>query len=374
MALLAQDIARAGHTVTAWSAGHPALPPTEREGAVLRERWASSFLFGPAVWVKTLLGQTRRYDVIVEEVIGGERWPFLSWLLSSRPTVGLWYQDNRPLFAFNYGRTGRFLAATLQSLLLHGYRGRFLLTPSQATRTWLIQVGVPARHVGVHHPKVQMSSAPATQLPYSQREDLFVCIGKFQPLKRFEEAIEVHELLARRLPGVQLALLGRADDAAYLDRVRARIQRSTQREHVHLTLNATDEQKFGLLSRAKALTIHSPVEGFGWTVPEAGLCGVPAIANEGTPSDAVREGINGRKLQFGDVRGYVDLLHLWMTDEAAWRAYSDGARRVAQEFASMEESTEFDRILRAACSRTRRRAPPPRLPEAPTCDQAPPGP
>ncbi|MCI4338648.1 MAG: glycosyltransferase family 4 protein [Thermoplasmata archaeon] len=348
MALLAEDLLLAGHSVTCWSAGSPGLPATEELRGVVRERTASSLLFAPAVWARLLGGEGRRFDVIVEEVIGGERWPFLAWLLSSTPSVGMWYQDNRPLFAFTYGKLGGLLAGGVQSFLLRAFRGRYLLTPSQATRSWLLSSGIPAGHVGVHHPMVRLHSSGAVQRPYAERDDLFVCIGKFQALKRFEEAVQVHELLTRRVPAARLTLLGREDDAGYLRSVRERIRRSSKPDQIQLLLNASDEQKFQLLSRAKALTIHSPIEGFGWTVPEAGLCGVPTIANEGTPSDAVREGINGRKLRFGDAEGYAELLQLWMTDAAAWQPYSAGAIEVAREFATEKQTMDFDRIVRAA--------------------------
>ncbi len=351
MALLARELASKGHAVTLWSSSSPGLPRRDRSGEIIVRRLAPSRLLAPAVWTRFLAGAARGFDVVIEEAIGGERLPFLGPILSRRPCVGMWYQDNRPLFQASYGPWARRLATVLQAALLRMYRNRFLITPSETTRQWLISTGLAPDHTVVHNPKVAGGEHQASLTPFAGRRNRFVSIGKFQPLKRFEEAIDVLDRLTEAVPDAELVLLGREDNAAYLTELRSRIARSHFPAHISLVLNATDSQKNDILASAKALSIHSPIEGFGWTIPEAGLCGVPVLANLGTPAEAIEEGTNGTRVPIGDQEAYTRILARWMTDEPEWTRLSQGATRVAQRFADPVLSPAVESlIVRAARS------------------------
>ncbi len=180
-------------------------------------------------------------------------------------------------------------------------------------------------------------------------------IGKFQPLKRFEEAIDVLDRLTDFVPDAELVLLGREDNAAYLTELRSRIARSRSTAQISLVLNAAESEKNAILTSAKALSIHSPIEGFGWTIPEAGLYGVPVVTNKGTPALAIEEDINGVRVPFGDVEAYVRTLARWMTDAAEWSRLSQGAIRIAHRFEDPSLSPVVESlVLRAVQSgRTR---------------------
>jgi glycosyltransferase involved in cell wall biosynthesis len=328
MSLLAREMAGAGHDVTVWCSQVPGAARSERVGNVDYVRLAPSRLLAPVVWTRLLEGGASAFDLVFEEVIGGERVPFLAAVLSGRPCVGMWYQDNRPLFAASYGTVGAALAGILQAQLLRLYRRRYLVTPSEATKRWLTANGCPVDRVVVHTPVVSPPSG-AAPLPFEKRRNRVVSIGKFQPLKRFEEAIQVLERLSEHVPDSELILLGREDDGAYLQALRRRAQDSGVSSRVHFALNASESEKNDALRLAKALTIHSPREGFGWTVPEAGLHGVPVIANSGTPADVVLAGQNGLRLSFGDIPGYVGVLSRWMNDAEEWTGFSERSLRLA---------------------------------------------
>ncbi len=243
----------------------------------------------------------------------------------------------------------------LQTILVRAYRRRFLITPSESTRQWLISTGVSPDHVVVHTPKVTGGGNPASLPPFAARRNRFVSIGKFQPLKRFEEAIDVLDRLTDFVPDAELVLLGREDNAAYLTELRSRIARSRSTAQISLVLNAAESEKNAILTSAKALSIHSPIEGFGWTIPEAGLYGVPVVTNKGTPALAIEEDINGVRVPFGDVEAYVRTLARWMTDAAEWSRLSQGAIRIAHRFEDPSLSPVVESlVLRAVQSgRTR---------------------
>jgi glycosyltransferase involved in cell wall biosynthesis len=326
---LARELARSGMSVTMWTARDPALPELADDAGVRIERIAPPRLLAPTVWARLARGGARRFDVILEEVIGGERTPFLAWMLAGRPAIGMWYQDNRPLFRDAYGPNLARVAAVVQSVLLWAYRPRYLIAPSEATRSWLVGQGAASGRVCTHSPQVSIPDGVDLRKPFETRRNRFVTIGKFRRLKRFEEAVEVQAMLSIEVPDSELVVLGMKEDDVYLEELRAEIQRRKLSDRITVITNASDHAKYALLADSKALTIHSPIEGFAWTVPEAGLCGVPVVANRGTPGDTVVDGVNGERLAVGDVAGYASLLARWMTDHEQWNRYSGGARSEA---------------------------------------------
>jgi glycosyltransferase involved in cell wall biosynthesis len=358
LSLLAKELTRAGHSVQLWCCSARGLPRREVREGVEVERLAPTRLLAPIVWYQLFRGGASRFDLVIEEVIGGERTPFLGIVLSGRPTVGMWYQDNRPLFQAAYGPKFAWAAGLVQSILLRLYRWGSLLTPSERTREWLISTGMPADRVAIHQPKVFAQVGVDGTKPFAARRNRFVCLGNFRPYKRFDEAISVLEALRAELPDAELVLMGRKDDLAYLANLEQRVAASAASPGIQLRTNVTEAEKFETLLTAKALTIHSPIEGFGWTIPEAGLCGVPTVANEGTPPEPLEEGVNGVRVRSGDVAAYARTLRAWMTDEKLWRRFSEGALRRSRRFMESGLLPEVEAFLRrSAGSRDPRTAP-----------------
>jgi glycosyltransferase involved in cell wall biosynthesis len=62
---------------------------------------------------------------------------------------------------------------------------------------------------------------PGEGLPWEQRDDVFLCIGRFHGSKRLETSIAiVEQVRARALPQARLVIVGSAVDAAYTRRMR----------------------------------------------------------------------------------------------------------------------------------------------------------
>lgn len=353
MQLLAEDLAASGEAVELWSAQAPGLPRSDRSGGLSVRRLAPPGLLAPAVWAGLLLGRGRGFDVVVEEVMGGERVPFLARLWAPGRTVGMWYQDFRPLFrAQLHGRIELALAFALQSALLVLYRRGRAITCSVASERWLVRQGLHASHVGLAYPRLEAARATPPR-PFDRRRNLFVAIGNFRATKRFEEAIEVLSRLRRVVPDAALCLLGRPNDEPYLDRLRQHVRSRRLEAAVTFRLDASEQEKFEVLQGAKALTVHSPIEGFGWTVPEAGLCGVPAVVNPGVPADVFQAGCTGELVPFQDVEAYVRVLSHWCSSREVWEPLSRGAYEHASRFLRPTLTPELADFLRGGPARGR---------------------
>ncbi len=328
--MLARELSQRGWKVAMWTGRSTGLATEEDRNGVHLRRWSG----GPLFPVRAFLSgaRDRSFDLVLEQVIGSSRVPFFARLWTPRRSVGFWYQDNRPLFRSMFSSTmTRSLASGLQEVLRLAYEKGPLLSPSETTRSWLISEGVRADRVAVSHPQVIVPPG-AIPRPYSARSDCFVSIGNFRRTKRFEEALEVLRRLRTAVPTAELHLLGRPQDARYLDVLRARAEEPDLRGHVHFSVGPTEEEKFAVLAGAKALTVHSSIEGFGWTVPEAGAMGVPAIVPPGVPVDVGKAGEGLVRVAAGDLEGYVRPLERWMRSEEDWRRSSGDAQERARAF------------------------------------------
>lgn len=335
--LLATDLAEAlaarGDEVELWSSRHSGRPLNERVNGVRVHRLPPQGLLAPSIWAHFLAGRARGFHAVVEQVVGSQRLPFLARMFSPIPTLGVWYQDNVPLFEAAYrGRTLRQSARFLQRMLLLVYSRGPLLTCSTTSARWLEGRGIAPDRIGLFYPRVNRAGPNGALPPFSQRENLFVVIGNFRATKRFEEALEVLREVRRGGVDARCALVGRANDPVYLDRLRALAQAPDLRGSVDILVDLSEAAKFELLLRAKALTVHSPIEGFGWTVIEAGRQGVPAVVNPGVPEDARGSEGGAVVVPFGDVRAYARAVSLWMTSPELWSQASRAARRHSERF------------------------------------------
>jgi glycosyltransferase involved in cell wall biosynthesis len=309
---------------------------------VARVRW-----LGPAIWARLLLGAAPRDGYVLEEMIGGARVPFFAPWWTRRPVVGFWYQDNRTIFQAQYGRLGTRFALAVQRRVLAAHRRCPVLCPSEASRDWLVGQGYPADRVGVCHPAVDEARLADPSRGFKDRRDLIVCIGNLRRLKRFEEAIEVLGRVRAQVPSAELAIVGRRGDERYREQLADRAQQSDVRGAVRFLLDLPEADKFRLLAEAKVLTVHSPIEGFGITIIEAGLCGVPCTANAGVPTVVVEDGVGGLRVPVGDVEAYVRATVRLLADGAEWTRLSEGARAGASRYRSPTMDDHGRRILDA---------------------------
>ena len=353
MTQLAQGLARLGNRVSLLSATDPSLPREATLGNLTITRIAPPRTLVFAVWARILTDLHGKFDVIIEEAIGGERAPFLSRVFSGGPVCQFWYQDNRPLFAAAYGKLSAVIAGRLQGVLLRMNRSGFALANSRETQAWLVTQGFSAARTAVFYPKFDFPTELVSDWTFEGREDRIVVIGNFRPTKRFEEAIQIFARLKPNFPLSELVLIGREDDELYLNKLRALVTQLGLEHRVRFLLGISEFEKFRELSRAKVLTIHSPIEGFALTIPEAGFCGVPVVGNRGVPRETLRAGVNGESVAFGDLEGYCVAVRRLLTDRDLWEERSRGARKVAEEFVSQSVETSVTELIHR-CASTRR--------------------
>lgn len=350
--LLARELGRQGHEVELWCCREPSQARAELDDGVRIVRLAPLRLLTFAVWGSHFAGRTRRFDLVVEDLIGGARIPFFSAALSRKPHIGFWFQNNEPLFAATFSSPIRRLARFTQTLLLAVYRNRFVIVPSRQTGIWLESCGYNPARIAVY-PRLQQLPAPVGGFrSFEDRQNEFVCVGNIRPHKRLDEAIEVLAQLRQSVPGARLTIIGREDDDSYLQRLVQRAAEPDVAGHVEILVDAPEEAKFSRLSRSRVLTLHSPVEGLGWTIIEAGACGTPSVGNTGIPEDVLVDGVNGIRVPFRSVGSYVEAIRLLMTNADVWQRMSRGAQDVAARFTHPQPNKAVHDLVAACFSRS----------------------
>jgi glycosyltransferase involved in cell wall biosynthesis len=163
-------------------------------------------------------------------------------------------------------------------------------------------------------------------VPWDERDNSFICIGRLAPGKRFERIIEILAQVRRAVPGVRLHIVGTQgvtrEERAYYRRLSAMVQANAS--WVHLHENLPRGELVQLIARQR-YGLHAQVdEHFGIAVGEMVCAGcITFVHNSGgqveivgndprlgydTTEDAVRKiaSVLSDRRQQADLRQFLD--------------------------------------------------------------------
>jgi glycosyltransferase involved in cell wall biosynthesis len=182
------------------------------------------------------------YDVLIsaenEADLGREAIQYIHYprQLRPRPAADLrWYHRPRALLGAYYALCDRMTGFTLAGVR----RNRTLANSAwTAGRVREMDGGVA---VSVLPPPV----APALfNLPWEERANGFLCIGRIAAEKEIEKVIAIVEAARQQAPGLELHLVGsRGSEAAYYEKVRALVAARPSWLHLHEHLSRSDLQR-----------------------------------------------------------------------------------------------------------------------------------
>jgi len=165
------------------------------------------------------------------------------------------------------------------------------------------------------------------------RENLIVTLGVFEPSKRHDVVVEAFSR-SRIVRSAKLFLMGSPSHDAYLHYLHSRVRELGIKDRVKIIVNASEETKWYLLSKAKAVVHPKIFEPFGVAVVEGMYAGAIPVVYEGPLSgpwiDIVERGRHGF--------GYRDLEELSSRIEQA----VDGYNRYIREMHVVERSRYFE--------------------------------
>ena len=182
------------------------------------------------------------------------------------------------------------------------------------------------------HPAADRAAAwKATGLP---GEYGIVTVGRVRPSKGSDIFVEAMIEALPRLPGATAVLVGlaKAEDSAFVDKMRARIAEAGLTDRILLAGMVSDEALITILQGSRILCATPRYEPFGVTPLEGMACGLPVVATDtghfaeavGTPDSADQAGVI---LPVGDVRGIAEAVVSIAGDVATHARIAANARQ-----------------------------------------------
>jgi glycosyltransferase involved in cell wall biosynthesis len=162
-----------------------------------------------------------------------------------------------------------------------------LLANSLVTRKHVAETfNISVDEVLLLHPPVQSKAIYSALMKKDiEKENLVVCIGRFELDKRFTDVLYAFSYVRKKIRNAKLSLIGFRRSEDMLHRLTTSLGLE---QNVELLINADREMLINRLLRAKALVHPAPHEPFGIAVVEGMAAGAIPI---------VRKGINGPWLE-----------------------------------------------------------------------------
>jgi glycosyltransferase involved in cell wall biosynthesis len=293
---------------------------------ILREGSRALFNFAvPGIYRRIRSGG---FDCVVEDL---NKIPFFTPLFVREPLLGIGHH----LFKTSIYRETNPLAASdvfgAEKLALRLYSSQHMpfIVNSPSTRDEFLEQGFRPEDITVVYLAVDHTLFRRTGVQKSPTP-LVGCFGRLKKYKSLDVLLRALPQVLRRVPELNVIIVGEGDDRPRLERIADEAGVSKQ---VRFTGFVPNEEKVDLLQRMWFKVATSVKEGWGLTVTEANACGTPVIASN-VPGlrDAVKDGETGLLYPFGDVEALAASMLRLLEDASLRDRLSGSALAYASTF------------------------------------------
>ncbi|MBA3723314.1 MAG: glycosyltransferase family 4 protein [Candidatus Levybacteria bacterium] len=259
-----------GHTVHQFSSRFPDSKKQEIIDGVtfIRQgKWWTVHFYAFFYYIKN----KNLFDVIVDEV----HWfPFFAAVYAPRKTIALTCEvANKLIFRiFAYPLALGFLLIEKIYLFLYKKVPTMVISPS--TRDDL----VANNHIKENIVVLPMGLTVPKNIKPSNKESIptIISVGRLNKQKGTLDTIEAFGLVHKKISNSVLWLVG-SGEKTFMREVNLRIKTLGLENAVKVWGFVSEKEKFTLLSKAHILISASVQEGWGLTIPEAGLMSTPSV-------------------------------------------------------------------------------------------------
>jgi glycosyltransferase involved in cell wall biosynthesis len=336
----ASELSALGREVVMFSsAWEGAAPAAQRDGFTIVRRGRRYTVYLCALLHLLLHG--RRYDAVIDVQNGV---PFWAPLVFRGPVINLTHHVHREqwsaFFAEPIARFGWFLESRIAPLV---YRRSRYVTVSESSRADLVSVGVDAERISLVYSGIDLPEDYASYdaVPKSANPTI-ITVCRLVPHKQIELAIDAVADLRRRIPDLQLHVVG---DGFWLDKLREHSRRLGVDDQVVFHGFVDPEVKHDLLARSWVMAMPSLKEGWGLTIIEAGLHSTPSIAfrQAGGTQESIQDHETG--LLVDDSEEMIEGLQRLLTDVDYREKLGSNARDFARSFSWQASGRDLDAII-----------------------------
>jgi glycosyltransferase involved in cell wall biosynthesis len=264
--------AAAGLDITHRTSAAVGQPSTATRNGYRVVRRGSRYSVFPRAIASEWVHRMGRYDALVEVWNGV---PWMSPLWCRRPRITFLHHVHGPmwdqLLPWPLAGVGRAMEARFAPPF---YRRSLTLTPSEATRGDLLELGFRAdRVVAVNNGVDPMFRPGGTR----SASPLVLSVARLAPVKRQDELIEAAVIARQRVPDLRLVIVGEGPLRPALE---ARIAAHGAREWITMAGRLSHAELVAEYQRAWLVSSTSLAEGWGLALTEAAACGTPAVATD----------------------------------------------------------------------------------------------
>jgi len=273
--ILTQEIAKrwakSGNTVWQISSKFPQAKSREVIDGVTFIRggaWWNVHFFACYYYFRYLRNKT---DIIIDEV----HWfPFFSALYAPKKTVALTCEVANKLFFSLFPYPIAVCWRLVEKMYLFIYRNIPSMVISESTYNDLIREGYNASNIFV----LPMGLTVPTKIKYflKEKDPTLIYVARMNKQKGIFDVIKAFSFVKKKFPKAKLWVVG-SGTKEIVKEVLQMCRDLKIQSSVSLFGFVSEEKKFELLSKAHLLISASVQEGWGLTVPEAGLVKTPAV-------------------------------------------------------------------------------------------------
>jgi glycosyltransferase involved in cell wall biosynthesis len=296
------------------------LPAVDDRNGYRVIRRGSRYSVFPRTIASELTRRMGRYDALVE-IWNGVPWFSPVWC--RRPRITVFHHVHGPMWdqvmPGPLAPAGRVLEARLAPPF---YRRGLTVTPSEATREELIELGFRPDRVLAFPNGVDPKFSPGEA---RSAHPSIIAVGRLAPVKRFDRVIEAALEARIRVPNLQVRIVGGGPLDADL---RRQIDSAGASDWIRLVGKVTHDELVDLYRSSWLVVSGSIAEGWGLSLTEGAACGTPCVATDirGHRSSVVdgRSGVLARPDDLGrviaDVLTDPDRLAALRVGALAWAA------------------------------------------------------
>ncbi|MDO8363027.1 MAG: glycosyltransferase family 4 protein [Actinomycetota bacterium] len=226
----------------------------------------------PRMAVSEVLRREGSFDALVE-IWNGVPWMGPLW--TRKPRMVFLHHIHGPMWdqilPGPFAALGRALETKFAPPF---YKRSLVLTPSDATRDELLELGFHPQRVQAIPNGVDPSFSPGGT---KSAEPLVIAVGRLAPVKRFELLIDAAIEARHTVPGLRLQIVGEGPER---ERLEARIAAAGAGEWITLLGRVDHVDLVDLYRTAWVVASASLAEGWGLSLTEAAACGTPAVASD----------------------------------------------------------------------------------------------
>lgn len=330
---IAKRWVRLGNSVTLFSSYFKGAKKEETVNGVkiIREGCPDArFLFSSVHFLafKYYLKNKNKVDVVVDEVHG---LPFFTpWYVGKKKVVlicevasNLWIKMFGPFF----GSIGRVIEWAYLRFI---YKDVPYLTISDSTKEELMKEGVKERNITVLPMGITLPKK--IKKMEKEKDPTLIFVGRLTKSKGIEDAIKAFEKVLKMNLNAKLWIVG-SGEKDYIDKLKQMAKKFNVLEKISFWGFVDNEKKFELMGRAHVLLAPSMKEGWGLTVPEAGMVGTPAIGyNVPGLKDVIKNGEVGYLTIRNNPMELSILINKILRNKSEYQKLSKTAKKVSLSY------------------------------------------